>query len=209
MGGLQFGGLERVVKVKRSRQLLEGFDSARRDLSKSQLIQHVRKLGVPLTENVCEKDRVLDGGVPRSGCECEFGFPVSPFWNRGQLEKITSDDKLNATKWTTVIPDPSCNFLQFVEEVPVYHRHLVNNQDLSAHPAIPGLLVLLDLEIVSVTGGARLMLVADLLHKLWNRLFTQPNTRETVQSHTLNVAGGKASGCRYRNPVRLFLVLVT
>jgi hypothetical protein len=42
-------------------------------------------------------------------------------WYRGELEEVASDNELNTSKCTAVIPNSSSNFLEFVKQVSINH----------------------------------------------------------------------------------------
>ena len=98
---------------------------------------------------------MLDGSSPSSSIESE-ACHASVFGHWRKLEEITGNDKLDATKWSTVISNGPGNLLQFVEQITVYHGNLIDDEHLRAHPPL-----------------LRLGIPPDLLHQILRRLLAQ------------------------------------
>ena len=91
------------------------------NFAQSHFVQHLRKFGITLTENVRQQNSMLYCRVPRRCSECKFGLSIAAFRNWGQLKEIASDNKLYASKWTCIVTNTSRNFLEFVKQITVYH----------------------------------------------------------------------------------------
>ena len=88
---IQFGRCKLILRLKRSTKLVESSDGVLTQAAFSHLIQHSRKDGISLTEDLVQSNRMLDTGVPGRRIEGEFGDSVAVRYRR-QLEEIAGDD---------------------------------------------------------------------------------------------------------------------
>jgi len=114
---------------------------------------------------------VIDRHGPGCSIKGKLGISAT-FWHRRQLEEVASNDKLNATPRSTVVPKNPPDLRQLVEEITINHGDFVNNQDLGLQP--PGL----GFEVTS-----------NLLDQRVDILLSETNTRKAVQCDTTNIAG--------------------
>lgn len=150
---LQLGSFKCILKIEGPRELSESIYCTRTELAKSHFVEHSSKLWVFLTEDVCQKDRMLDRRIPGSGRKRKLRLSVGPFRHRRQLEKVTRDDKLNTAKRTAIISYPPSKFFKFVKEITINHGYFINNQDLGSEPAGSSFLVSPDLRNVNTINS--------------------------------------------------------
>jgi len=138
------------MKVEWPGELSECIDCRLANVAQTHFIEHGRKLGVPLTEYMGQKNGVLDGSIPGGRGERELCLAVASIWHWRQLEEVASHNELDASKRTSVVPNGPGNFLEFIIKVSINHGHFINDENLGAQPAVSCFLVLLNLLIVSI-----------------------------------------------------------
>jgi hypothetical protein len=116
--------------------------------------------------------------VPRMGIKAEPRVSLPIIRHRGQLEKVTGNNKLDSTKRAPVVLQDPCNLFQLVKEIAVDHGHLVDDKHLRAHPPMFGFLV-----------------TSYLLDKLRNFLLAKSNASEAMKRDATDVARCETRGC--------------